>query len=184
MLSFILFFLSGGLTGMWLSHVSLNVYIHDTFYVVAHFHFLFSAAVFSTIFGGIFHYYHVIFNYFYNKKYIYLMLIFWNLGQWMTFIPLYWVGYNGLPRRYHDYNEMYMIWHTLSTHGHVFTLLSLIFFFITLIESNFVKHTKSFYTVNNLRLNKRINYYLVKIKYNKLLKISWGDENKNKKDNI
>lgn len=166
--SFMLFFLSGGLTGMWLSHVSLNLYIHDTFYVVAHFHFMFSASVFSTIFAGIFHYYHVIFNYFYNKKYAYMMLVFWNIGQWLTFIPLYWVGYNGLPRRYHDYNEMYMIWHTLSTHGHLFTLLSIAFFFIIIIESSFIKINKSYFKINHLRLSKRINYYLVKIKYNKL----------------
>ena len=166
MFSFILFFLSGGLTGLWLSHVSLNVYIHDTFYVVAHFHFMFSASVFSTIFGAIFHYYNVIFGYFYNKKYAYIMLIFWNLGQWMTFIPLYWVGYNGLPRRYHDYNEMYMIWHTISTHGHIFTLFSLSLFFLILIESSYLKLTCNYFKINNLRLNKRINYYLVKIKYN------------------
>lgn len=171
MFSFILFFLSGGLTGLWLSHVSLNVYIHDTFYVVAHFHFMFSASVFSTIFGAIFHYYYTIFGYYYNRKYAYLMLIFWNLGQWMTFLPLYWVGYNGLPRRYHDYNEMYMIWHTISTHGHIFTLMSLILFFLILIESSYLKITKNYFSVNNLRLNKRINYYLVKIKLNKLLNI-------------
>ena len=94
------------------------------------------------------------------------MLIFWNLGQWMTFIPLYWVGYNGLPRRYHDYNEMYMIWHTISTHGHIFTLFSLSLFFLILIESSYLKLTCNYFKINNLRLNKRINYYLVKIKYN------------------
>lgn len=168
--SFILFFLSGGLTGLWLSHVSLNVYIHDTFYVVAHFHFMFSASVFSTIFAGIFHYYHLIFNYFYSKRYVFIMLICWNIGQWMTFIPLYWVGYNGLPRRYHDYNEMYASWHSLSTHGHIFTLISISFFILTLIESNIFKFNKSLILINNLRLNKRINYYLVKIKYNQLNK--------------
>ena len=167
-LSFMLFFLSGGLTGMWLSHVSLNVYIHDTFYVVAHFHFMFSASVFSTIFGGLFHYYPNIFNYNYNKKYAYIMLIFWNIGQWLTFIPLYWVGYNGLPRRYHDYNEMYTMWHVLSTHGHLFTLISIFFFLLIIIESMVLKPTKSYFKVNNLRYNKRINYYIVKIKLNQL----------------
>ena len=65
--NFILFFLSGGLTGMWLSHVALNIYVHDTFYVVAHFHFMFSAATFSAIFCGIYHYYHLLFGVKYNK---------------------------------------------------------------------------------------------------------------------
>ena len=165
--SFILFFLSGGLTGLWLSHVSLNIYIHDTFYVVAHFHFMFSASVFSTIFAGIFHYYHIIFNFFYNKRFVYIMLICWNIGQWGTFIPLYWVGYNGLPRRYHDYNEMYATWHSISTHGHMFTLISISFFILTLVESNLLKFSKPIIMLSNLRLNKRINYYSLKLKYNK-----------------
>ena len=168
--SFILFFLSGGLTGLWLSHVSLNVYIHDTFYVVAHFHFLFSASVFSTIFAGLFHYYHVIFAYFYNKRVVYAMTIFWNIGQWTTFVPLYWVGYNGLPRRYHDYNEVYATWHSLSTHGHLFTLVSIALFIVTIAESNILKFNKRYITLNNLRLNKRLNYYLVKKYKNKNMK--------------
>ena len=53
--SFFIFFLSGGLTGMWLSHVSLNIYTHDTFYVVAHFHFMFSSATFSGIFLAVYY---------------------------------------------------------------------------------------------------------------------------------
>ena len=60
--TFFLFFLCGGLTGMWLSHVGLNMYVHDTFYVVAHFHFMFSCATFSAIFASIYHYYYTIFG--------------------------------------------------------------------------------------------------------------------------
>lgn len=69
--SFITFFLSGGLTGMWLSHVGLNIYVHDTFYVVAHFHFMFSASTFSAIFCGIYYYYNVIFDCKYSKLFAY-----------------------------------------------------------------------------------------------------------------
>lgn len=60
--SFIAFFLSGGLTGMWLSHVGLNIYVHDTYYVVAHFHMMFSSATFSAIFCAIYYYYFNIFS--------------------------------------------------------------------------------------------------------------------------
>lgn len=85
----------------------------------------------------------------------------------MTFIPLYWIGYNGLPRRYHDYNEVYATWHSLSTHGHLFTLISIALFLITIVESNLLKFNKPYTQVNNLRLNKRINYYIVKIDKNR-----------------
>ena len=78
---FFLFFLSGGLTGMWLSHVGLNLYVHDTFYVVAHFHFLFSSATFSAIFAGYYHYHHIIFGVNFSKNFAYLHLIYWFCGQ-------------------------------------------------------------------------------------------------------
>ena len=167
-ISFIFFFLSGGLTGLWLSHVSLNIYIHDTFYVVGHFHFMFSSATFSAIFAAIFHYFHIIFNFFYNKRYIYFMWICWNIGQWLTFVPLYWVGYNGLPRRYHDYNETYSLWHGLATHGHIFTLYAIFFFLLTIIESNIIKFSKPISNYMAPRMNKRVNYYSV-IKSNRII---------------
>jgi cytochrome c oxidase subunit 1 len=74
--SFFFFFLCGGLTGMWLSHVGLNVYVHDTFYVVAHFHFMFSAATFSAVFAAIYHYFYVVFGICYSKIFGYLHLVY------------------------------------------------------------------------------------------------------------
>ena len=56
---------------MWLSHVGLNVYVHDTFYVVAHFHFMFSASTFSAIFGLVYYYYSVLFGIKYSKIFQY-----------------------------------------------------------------------------------------------------------------
>jgi len=163
--SFLLFFLSGGLTGMWLSHVGLNVYVHDTFYVVAHFHFLFSASTFSAIFAGIYYYFGIIFNKKYSKIFAYFHLLYWFFGQWITFIPLYWVGYNGLPRRYHDYPLIFMGWHGISSAGHLLTLVSIIFFFLMLIDSFIINKT---FIINNFyipRWHKRINYYIFKIRY-------------------
>lgn len=164
-LAFILFFLSGGLTGMWLSHVGLNVYVHDTFYVVAHFHFLFSAATFSAIFCGFYYYFGLIFGIRYSQFFAYLHLFYWFCGQWLTFLPLFWVGYNGLPRRYHDYPLIFMGWHGLSSAGHFLTLISIIFFFLTIIDSHIVNKP---YIINNFyipRWHKRINYYIFKIRY-------------------
>ena len=163
--SFFTFFLSGGLTGLWLSHVSLDIYTHDTFYVVAHFHFMFSAATFSGIFLAIYYYFHILFGVRYSKLFSYFHWLYWTLGQWLTFLPLFWVGYNGLPRRYHDYPLVFMGWHGMSSLGHLLTLISIFFLFLmigdTIIE-------KKFYTNIFLgfpRLHKRINYYLFKINY-------------------
>ena len=163
LLSFFLFFLCGGLTGLWLSHVSLNLYVHDTFYVVAHFHFMFSAATFSAIFAAYFHYYQVIWGYQYNKFFLFFHWIYWTIGQWLTFIPLFWVGYNGLPRRYHDYPFFYIGWHSLSTFGHLITLTSVFLFFIIKYESFISTNLTNLYHLPNPRMYKRLNYYLTKI---------------------
>ena len=79
--AFFTFFLSGGLTGLWLSHVALNQYMHDTFYVVAHFHFMFSCATFSAIFAGIYFYYREFFGVNYSKFFATLHFVFWFFGQ-------------------------------------------------------------------------------------------------------
>ena len=163
--AFLLFFLSGGLTGMWLSHVGLNVYVHDTFYVVAHFHFLFSACTFSAIFAGLYYYFGIIFGIKYSRIFGYCHLFYWVIGQWLTFIPIYWIGYNGLPRRYHDYPIIYLGWNGLASAGHLLTLISIIFFYCMFIDSHI---TNKAYIINNFyipRWHKRINYYIFKISY-------------------
>lgn len=133
--AFIGFFLSGGLTGLWLSHVGLNLFVHDTFYVVAHFHFMFSCATFSGIFAAIYLYFHVFFGGRYLRMSASLHCLFWVCGQWLTFIPLYWVGYNGLPRRYHDYPLMFAGWHGLASGGHILTMTGIACFFYTVGDS-------------------------------------------------
>lgn len=166
---FFFFFLCGGLTGMWLSHVGLNVYVHDTFYVVAHFHFMFSAATFSALFAATYYYYSVLFGIKYSRLFSLLHLVYWFAGQWITFIPLFWVGYNGLPRRYHDYPIYYMSWHGLSSTGHVLTLVSIGFFFLTLLDSAIERKIHTYNTLGLPRFNKRINYYLFKVRYNQYI---------------
>ena len=163
--TFFSFFLCGGLTGMWLSHVALNLYVHDTFYVVAHFHFLFSAATFSAIFAGIYYYFPIVFGIKYSRFFAYCHLIYWFIGQWLTFLPLFWVGYNGLPRRYHDYPVVFMGWQGLATAGHMVTLFSIIFFFLMLLDSHLINKPSVISHFGIPRWHKRINYYTFKIKF-------------------
>ena len=149
---------------MWLSHVALNLYVHDTFYVVAHFHFLFSSATFSAIFAGIYYYFPVLFGIKYSRFFAYCHLIYWFVGQWLTFLPLFWVGYNGLPRRYHDYPVVFMGWQGLATAGHIITLFSIAFFFLMLLDSHLLNKSAVISHLGIPRWHKRINYYTFKIK--------------------
>ena len=168
---FFFFFLSGGLTGMWLSHVGLNVYVHDTFYIVAHFHFMFSASTFSAIFICIYYYFWQIFSVKYSQIFSLIHAFYWFCGQWLTFLPLFYLGYNGCPRRYHDYPFVYLTWNSLSSFGHQLTLISVFIFSVTIYDSYILKNNFHQFNFNIPRWHKRINYYNYKIiflkKYNK-----------------
>lgn len=163
--TFLLFFLCGGLTGMWLSHVGLNVYVHDTFYIVAHFHFMFSASTFSAIFTCIYYYFWQIFGVKYSEYFSYLHIFYWFCGQWLTFLPIFWIGYNGCPRRYHDYPLIFANWNSISSYGHILTLLSVILFFFMILDSFIIKNSFIPFNFNIPRWHKRVNYYLFKISY-------------------
>jgi len=162
---FIAFFLCGGMTGMWLSHVSLNIYVHDTFYIVGHFHFMFSATTFTALFAAVYYYFPALFGIKYSRIFAYLHIIYWFGGQWLTFLPLFWIGYNGLPRRYHDYPIAFMGWQGMASSGHMITLLSIIFFFCMLLDSHLERRAAISNTLGIPRWHKRINYYIYKIRY-------------------
>jgi len=163
--AFCLFFLSGGLTGMWLSHVSLNVSMHDTFYVIAHFHLMFSAGVLTGAFAGIYYYFPALFGIKYSRMFGYLHLVYFFGGQWMTFIPMFWIGYAGMPRRIHDYPAFMMGWHGMASVGHLTTLIGALFFFLMLLDSHIERRIAVHSTLGIPRWHKRILYYIYKIRY-------------------
>lgn len=162
MLSFILFFLVAGFTGMWLSHVSLNISMHDTLYVVAHFHLMLSGAVVMGIFTGFYFYYNSFFQVKYSRTYSYIHIIYYSGGQWLTFIPLFWVSFSGLPRRLHDFPAVYMGWQSMATAGHFITLIGVAAFYVTVLDSHFERKMNLFIHTLVPRLNKRVIYYIYK----------------------
>jgi cytochrome c oxidase subunit 1 len=80
-ISFIFFFLVAGFTGMWLSHVSLNISMHDSLYVVAHFHLMLSGAVVVAIFVGFYFYYYSILMSKFSKFFAFAHIIYYTIGQ-------------------------------------------------------------------------------------------------------
>ncbi len=171
-ISFILFFLVAGFTGMWLSHVSLNISMHDTLYVVAHFHLMLSGAVVMGIFVGFYYYYYSILQLKYSKLLSFAHIIYYTIGQWLTFVPMFWVAFSGLPRRLHDFPLVYLGWQSMSTVGHFITMLGVICFYLTIIESVFERKIitltynlvpRLYADTNYLKL-KRVNHLLNKQK--------------------
>ena len=162
-ISFILFFLVAGFTGMWLSHVSLNISMHDTLYVVAHFHLMLSGAVVMGIFVGFYFYFNTFFQLKYSQIFGYIHIILYTGGQWLTFIPMFWVSFSGLPRRLHDFPAIYMGWQSMSTVGHFITMIGVLAFYLMILDSHLEKKLQTYLHTLTPRFNKRCLYYLGKL---------------------
>lgn len=160
---YILVFITGGFTGMWLSHVGLNISMHDTFYVIAHFHLMLSGATLMGCFLGVYYYFTALFGVKYSRNFAYLHLLYYFGGQWLTFLPMFWLGFAGLPRRYHDYPIVFAGWHSLATSGHLILMVGIAFFFITILDSFIERKVPTFYNYGIPRFYKRGSYYMFKI---------------------
>ena len=104
-LAFIVTFTIGGISGVMLGMVPIDIHVSDTYFIVAHIHFvLFGGSVF-TIFAGIYHWFPKMTGRMYDEKLG--RVHFWGtlLGTWGTFIPMHWIGMDGMPRRVADYAD-------------------------------------------------------------------------------
>jgi heme/copper-type cytochrome/quinol oxidase subunit 1 len=164
-ISYILFFLVAGFTGMWLSHVGLNVSMHDTFYVIAHFHLMLSGAAVTGCFAGFYYYFTALFGIKYSRIFAYLHLIYYSGGHWIAFIPQFYLGFSGMPRRIHDYPVVFMGWHSMSTSGHFITLIGIFFFCLMILDSHIERRIATPLSLGVPRWNKRVSYYIFKIRY-------------------
>jgi heme/copper-type cytochrome/quinol oxidase subunit 1 len=161
--TFIFFFVSGGISGMCVAHTGMDVLFHDTFYVIGHFHVMLAGGAMFASFGAFYFYFPAIFGVKFSRIYAYLHYTYYLVGQLLTVIPMFWLGYAGMPRRVLDYPSSFGGWHSVISAGHMLNVAGLMAFFIMIFDSLRQTRCATRNTFGVNRYNTRLNFYLYEI---------------------
>ena len=129
-LGFLFLFTLGGLTGIVLSNSGINAVMHDTYYVVAHFHYVLSMGAVFAMFAGWYYWIEKIIGYSYPEFLGQLHFWMFFAGVNITFFPMHFLGLAGFPRRVPDYPDAFVLWNKVASFGSNVSTLSALLFFV------------------------------------------------------
>lgn len=136
-LGFIFMFTVGGVTGVVLANGGVDDYMQDTYYVVAHFHYVLSLGAVFSLFAGFYYWFPKITGKMYSELLGQLHFWVFFIGVNVMFFPMHFLGLQGMPRRYPDYPDAYAHWNTVATYGYMIMFVGIVIFFINVFWSLF-----------------------------------------------
>nr|APD15006.1 cytochrome c oxidase subunit 1 [Saccharomycodes ludwigii]QRM91405.1 cytochrome c oxidase subunit 1 [Saccharomycodes ludwigii]QRM91416.1 cytochrome c oxidase subunit 1 [Saccharomycodes ludwigii] len=145
-IAFLFLFTMGGLTGVALANASLDVAFHDTYYVVAHFHYVLSMGAVFSAFAGYYYWSPHILGLYYNERLAQIQFWLIFIGANIVFLPMHFLGINGMPRRIPDYPDAFLGWNYVASVGSVISVISL-FLYIYIVYDQLVNGLEN--KVNN-----------------------------------
>jgi cytochrome c oxidase subunit I len=133
-IGFVSLFISGGLTGIFLGNSTLDIHLHDTYFVVAHFHIVMGVSAFFGMFCGIYHWFPKMYGRYMNNSLAYIHFWVTLAGAYLIFWPMHYAGLSGMPRRYWDYSN----WISFNQFGDLNKFISTVAMIVFAVQLLFV----------------------------------------------
>jgi cytochrome c oxidase subunit 1 len=116
-LGFVCLFTAGGLTGLFLATLGMDMHVHDTYFIIGHFHFIMVGGMVLAYMSGLHYWWPKMTGRMYSEWWSKLAAIIIFVGFFLTFLPHFVLGYSGMPRRYHRYPPEFQVWNVMSSAG-------------------------------------------------------------------